>query len=139
LGVVDQYELTAVVGNDFAAGGVKNTSVPNYIYRWTEREVIKTIASYAPYAPPSVLWFHAFEPPIANLKGRKTINGLLLMCAAYPALWLITKVFKRQCNLFGFAVVKPELLRDLFPWVRLENGRPTIDSEWTRARFKDRK
>src|SRR5205814_4551563 len=70
LGVVDEYELTAVVGNDYAFGGVKNTSVPNYIYRCTEREVIKTISSYAPYAPSRVLWFHEFAPPIANLKGQ---------------------------------------------------------------------
>ena len=29
----------------FRAGGVRNTAVPNYVYRWTEREVRKTIAS----------------------------------------------------------------------------------------------
>src|SRR6266496_3290333 len=67
LGVVDEYELTAVIGNDYAFGGVKNSSVPNYIYRWTEREVIKTIASAAPHAKPQALWFHEFAPPIENL------------------------------------------------------------------------
>lgn len=37
MGVVDEYELTAVADNDFAAGGVRNSPVPNYVYRWTER------------------------------------------------------------------------------------------------------
>src|SRR6266705_3058727 len=87
LGVVDEYELTAVIGNNYAFGGVKNSSVPNYIYRWTEREVVKTIASYAPQAPPRALWFHEFAPPIENLKGRRSMKGLLVMYAAYPVLW----------------------------------------------------
>ena len=47
---VDPYELTAVVANGFASGGVRNTAVPNYVYRWTERELEKTIASNAPHA-----------------------------------------------------------------------------------------
>ena len=136
LGVVDEYELTAVVGNDYAFGGVKNTSVPNYIYRWTEREITKTIASYAPYAKPQTFWFHAFEPFIANLKGRKTLKGLLVMYAACPVVWLITKIFKRQCNLFGFAVIKPESPRDLFPWLKLDNDKATINREWVEKNFK---
>ena len=136
LGVVDQYELTAVIGNGYAFGGVKNTCVPNYIYRWTEREVTKTIASYAPHVQPRALWFHEFAPPIANLKGRKTIKGLLAMYAAYPALWLITKIFKRQRNLFGFAVFKPDLSRGLFPWLKLDAGEPTINKEWVETNFR---
>ena len=138
LGVVDEYEITAVVGNDCKFGGVRNTAIPNYIYRWTEREVTKTIASYAPYALPKVLWFHEFKPPLEILKVRKTVKGLLIVYAAYPALWLITKVFKSQCNFFGFAVLKPEMSKDLFPWIRIENDRPAINAEWARERFKAR-
>jgi len=136
LGVVDEYELTAVVGNDYAFGGVKNTSVPNYIYRWTEREITKTIASFAPYSRPKVVCFHAFEPFIGNLKGRRTLKGLLVIYAAYPILWLITKIFKRQCNLFGFAVLKSKLSRDLFPWLKLDNDKATINRQWVEKNFK---
>ena len=136
LGVVDEYELTAVIGNDYAFGGVKNTSVPNYIYRWTEREVIKTIASYAPHARPRALWFHEFAPPIENLKVRKTVKGLIIMYAAYPALWLLTKLFKRQCNLFAFAMLKPDAAQDVFPWIKMQNGKPDIDKDWVEQNFK---
>jgi hypothetical protein len=136
LGVVDEYEITAVVGNDYRFGGVRNTPIPNYIYRWTEREVFKTIASYAPHTKPRVFWFNEFEPPIANLKGRKTAKGLLVMYAAYPVLWLLTKLFKRQCNLFAFAVLKPDLSQNLFPWLKLHDGKPTIHREWVEKNFK---
>ena len=50
-GRVPVYETCAVRSHNFRYGGVRNTGVPNYIYRWTETEVEKTIASYAPHAP----------------------------------------------------------------------------------------
>jgi hypothetical protein len=37
---------------------------------------------------------------------------------ALPALRLLTRVAPGQANLFAFAVVKPELPRDLQPWLR---------------------
>ena len=43
---------------------------------------------------------------------------------------------KSQCNLFGFAVLKPDLSRDQFPWLKLEDGEPTINKEWVVKRFK---
>jgi ubiquinone/menaquinone biosynthesis C-methylase UbiE len=135
LGVVDEYEITAVAGNNLGFGGVRNTSIPNYIYRWTEREVTKTIVSFAPYAPPKILWFHEFKPPFVVLRARKTLRALLLLYAAYPVLWLITRVFKSQCNFFGFAICKPDLEHDLFPWLKLTAGKPTINREWVDQRF----
>ena len=48
LGAVDEYELAAVAAHGFRSGGVANTSTPNYVYRWSEREVEKTVASFAP-------------------------------------------------------------------------------------------
>ena len=135
LGVVDEYEVTAVVGNKLQFGGVANTPVPNYIYRWTEREVTKTIASHAPYTPPRVLWFHEFAPPFAVLRQRKTVKGLFILCIAYPVLWLITRVFKSQCNLLGFAVLKPDLSRELFPWLKLADAKPVINEAWVTERY----
>ncbi len=47
LGVGQQYELAAVAGAGCRSGGQRNTPIPNYVYRWTPREVEKTIRSYA--------------------------------------------------------------------------------------------
>ncbi len=43
----EEYELSAVEKN-ITSGGVDNSNVPNYVYRWTEREVLKLIKSYKP-------------------------------------------------------------------------------------------
>ena len=42
------YELTAVIANNFESGGVRNGSVPNYIYRWNARDMHQATASYMP-------------------------------------------------------------------------------------------
>ena len=43
----EEYELSAVEKN-VISGGVDNTNIPNYVYRWTEREVMKLMKSFRP-------------------------------------------------------------------------------------------
>jgi SAM-dependent methyltransferase len=40
------FETFAVVDNDYVCGGVRNTPIPNYIYRWNEHEVHKVASSF---------------------------------------------------------------------------------------------
>jgi SAM-dependent methyltransferase len=131
IGALEQYELTAVAANHFAAGGVQDTAVPNYVYRWTEREVEKTIASYAPHARHRIVFFHELEVPfsVVDMTGgpvRRTAARVAL-----PALRALTRVAPGQANLFAFAVVKPQLPRDLQPWLRIGGEGPEPD----RSRF----
>jgi SAM-dependent methyltransferase len=110
LGVVDEYELTAVADNGFAAGGVRNTAVPNYVYRWTEREVEKTIASAAPHRRHRFVWFRELELPVSVLE----LSGRGRWRLAAAPLRLVTKAFPKQANLFAFAVFRDGLQ----PWMR---------------------
>ena len=119
LGVVDDYELTAVADNDFAAGGVRNTAVPNYVYRWTEREVEKTIASAAPQRRHRFVWFHELELPVSVLE----LSGKGRWRLAAKPLQLVTKGFPKQANLFAFAVFR----EGLQPWMRDESTPDVAD------------
>jgi len=110
LHVVDEYELTAVADNGFASGGVRNTAVPNYVYRWTEREVEKTIASAAPQRRHRFVWFRELELPVSVLE----LSGKARWRLAARPLKLVTKVFPKQANLFAFAVFR----EGLQPWMR---------------------
>jgi len=110
LHVVDEYELTAVADNGFASGGVRNTAVPNYVYRWTEREVEKTIASAAPQRRHRFVWFRELELPVSVLE----LSGKARWRLAAQPLKLVTKVFPKQANLFAFAVFR----EGLQPWMR---------------------
>ncbi len=40
------YELPAVIASGFQTGGVRDSNIPNYIYRWNAVDVYQTIASY---------------------------------------------------------------------------------------------
>ena len=40
------YEIFSVVYHGFKAGGVRDSCVPNFIYRWNADEVRKTVSSY---------------------------------------------------------------------------------------------
>jgi SAM-dependent methyltransferase len=42
------YELAAVAAQGYLRGGLRDGPVPNYIYRWTGREVSKCVAAYHP-------------------------------------------------------------------------------------------
>jgi SAM-dependent methyltransferase len=136
LKVADEYELTAVVGDEYLYGGVKNTPIPNYVYRWTEREVTKTISSFAPYSRQRIFWYYGFAPPVLLLKGRKNLMGLMIMYVAYPVLWVATKIFKDMGNQFAFVITKPDLSKGIFPWLRLKEGVPEINPEWVEKHFK---
>jgi SAM-dependent methyltransferase len=116
LGAVDEYELAAVADHGLRAGGVANTSTPNYVYRWTEREVEKTIASFAPHARHRIHWFREFELPTVLLELDRSPRARLLRLAA-PAVAALTRILPRQANLFAFAIEKPDPVRDLQPWM----------------------
>lgn len=47
-GVVGWYELAAVVADGYDTGGVDGTGVPNFVYRWTRRDLYKTVATFDP-------------------------------------------------------------------------------------------
>ena len=113
LHVAEEYELTVVASEDFRTGGVSNSAVPNYVYRWTEREVEKTIRSAAPERRHRFVWFRELELPLSILEatGKSTWRF-----ARWPLRAFVT-AFPRQANLFAFAVLKD----DLQPWMKTES------------------
>ena len=134
IGLVDEYELTAVAANDFRSGGVRNSATPNYVYRWTEREVEKTIATYAPHVRHRFLFFREFEIPssIVDMRGRTRAGALR---ALRPVVGAVTRVLPKQANLFAFAVLKPRIPEGLQPWMTVRDDDAVPDESWLRGRF----
>jgi SAM-dependent methyltransferase len=130
-----KYEVASVTHNGLSAGGVGNSRVPNYIYRWTEREVEKTILSYAPYGEPRFYFMYAMRVPWGRLLALKNPLFFTAVVAGMPALKLLFRMFPKQANGFGFAVEKPRLPRDLHPWLSFEDDRISVRDEWMRDRY----
>ena len=42
------YELPAVIDHNYVSGGVRDSGIPNYIYRWDRDQVFQTVSSFMP-------------------------------------------------------------------------------------------
>jgi SAM-dependent methyltransferase len=86
LGLSFPYEIAAVVSNEYRLGGVRNTNVPNFIYRWDENEVTKTassfLAEYEIAVDAEPYW--SFEVDERELAGRTSTRIPKLMKAVGP-------------------------------------------------------
>jgi hypothetical protein len=129
------YEVAAVAGNNLQFGGVRNTAIPNFVYRWTEREVEKTVLCFDPVARPRFHYFYALRVPEEKLRASKNKVMVATARLVIPVLRLATRLFPKLGNGFAFAVEKPVLPRDVQPWLRVAEGRPAIDPAWVRQRY----
>lgn len=139
------FELTAVVDNDYVRGGVRNSQVPNFVFRWNEHEVYKLVSSFIAehtfhlYADP--YWdFNVDEKSLAareqtkiglitGLTGAK--NFIRLLHFAQRVLNTVP-ILRRQGNKFFCCIRKNAELR---PWLKLVRDGEIIFDE----RFQSKK
>lgn len=134
LGFAEEYEVCNVVIEGLGSGGVRNTLIPNYIYRWTEREVTKTIASYAPYAKHNIQFYYDLILPFRALVNRNPFY-LIISLIFYPMAKIVGKLFPKQSNLFAFAIRKPKLSEALVPWLRMKDKTIQLNVPWIGKRY----
>jgi SAM-dependent methyltransferase len=116
-GRVPAYEAAAVRAHNFRYGGVRNTSTPNFIYRWTESEVKKTIASYAPQAAHSITFFYGLRVPSERIPFRSSRMLRWLSPIIEQGVRVTARLWRSQGNQFGFFIRKPTQ-DQLFPWMK---------------------
>jgi ubiquinone/menaquinone biosynthesis C-methylase UbiE len=131
------YEVAAVCHNELEFGGVGNTHIPNYVYRWNEREVEKTILSYAPYGKHRFQYMYALRIPWKRLRSLRNQTFARTIEAGLPALQLMFRVLPKQSNGFAFVVQKPQLPRDLHPWLVMRADHVDVRPEWMNERYAD--
>ena len=121
LGRTPNYEIVGVMSHDFKFGGVNNSPIPNYIYRWTEREFEKTILTHAAAFKHRFYYFYGLTLPEWGLTKRRKII-LKLLALVKPLILLMRVLFKKQCNTFCMVVTKPKVPDDLLPWLEFKDG-----------------
>jgi hypothetical protein len=131
LGYSFPYELAAVADNGHVCGGLRNGPIPNYIYRWTERDVKKAISAYHPERQFAVrthsYWdFYVSEHELLVRKesravawaekiGPRTLLTILHLAQAVLN-WL--PLSRCQGNKLFCAISKHELQ----PWIEVRDG-----------------
>ena len=133
------YETAAVAANRGVAGGVRNTAIANYVYRWTEREIEKTMSSFCPWGRSRFIYRYALRIPWARLEMMNKRGFLWLVRVLQPALQLFFRCFPKQANGFAFIVLKPQVPEDLRPWLEFRDGNVHPSQEWLAAHYDPRK
>ena len=98
-----------------SSSGVAETGVPNFVYRWTEREVLKTIATFDPSRKPTIEYLYDMRIPIQRFarSGNQAMRAVGTVIEPLSCFFAI--VLPSQCNEFAFAIVKSG---ELQPWAR---------------------
>jgi hypothetical protein len=92
LGLSEIYEYSAVKNDD--RGGVDNTNVPNFVYRWTENEVLKLINSYKPLNKYMIYFDYDYH--------FKFLNNIFINFFV----WFFFTIFVNQKNLMSVYIKK---------------------------------
>jgi SAM-dependent methyltransferase len=137
LGFSFPYEVGGVVNNGYI-GGMRNGPIPNYIYRWTEREVIKSVSAYHPERQ-----FHIRTHPYwdfyvndEELLARKETRVAALAQKLGPRNFItllhviqtclnVLPPFQSQGNKFFCAISK----RELQTWIEMRDGQYGVKRE----------
>lgn len=134
LGWTPEYEIEAVVDHDYAAGGVENGPVPNYVYRWTESEVEKVVRSLDPSGPPEIQYLYGLRLPLQRLEMRRNSFLPLVVSALAGVARMGQRLLPRQGNCFGFIIAVPTPESAVFPWI--SRDRSGADPAWCEPRFR---
>jgi len=139
-GIGQQFEHAAVFYNDCSYGGVRNTMVPNYVYRFTRREILKAVECGEPYGPHRFFFTHQMRLPLHQLRGRRNRLVLLAAVGAWPFLKFFTFFIPSLANCFAALVLKPDLPRELYPWLKMKSDMTfEANQEWMATRYRAEK
>lgn len=113
IGLGSDYELEAVALEGGRTGGLRNGPIPNYIYRWTEREVRKTVEAAKPERVNDLRFFYGLQLPDQRLSMASRPKRLVAATAG-RTLQIAQRLFPRLGNQFAFAVLNTGRLK---PWI----------------------
>jgi SAM-dependent methyltransferase len=135
------YELPAVIDHDYQSGGLRDSNIPNFIYRWNRHEVVKTVSSCIPERIFSVrahpYWdFSVTKEELDRRKATRigSITSLigasnfiaLLRVAQLTLNWI--RPLRDQGNKFFCCIDKGEELK---PWMAREGKEIVYNREYS--------
>lgn len=135
LGLGARFEVEAVARHGCVRGGVDDSEIPNHVYRWTERELTKTLASFDPSGPQRVRFFYELSLPYERLALRRSRWRSVFVRLSSPAAKLLARLFPRQCNTLAMVALKPRVPEDLWPWLESGAAGLRFDRRYAARRF----
>jgi SAM-dependent methyltransferase len=138
MGIGQDYEHAAVFANDCRFGGVRNSPIPNFIYRFTEGEIRKMLLCLDPTLKLDFRFEHHLKVPWGQLQTRKSGFKLAFVRCAQPMLFaahaLMPKVFGNQ---IAAVALKPKA-NGLHPWLVRRGNEVAVNEEWLSSKYVER-
>ena len=131
LGLVPEYEIDAILKD--GTGGVENSHIPNFIYRWNKAEIIKTVNTFLPHTQNKFHFFHHYEIPIARLKRSKSLFIKMALPLVFMSKFILKFFFPSQANEFGILIEKGQKLH---PWLSGTPHNPSLNKTYLRKNYK---
>jgi SAM-dependent methyltransferase len=85
-------------------GGVEESGIPNYVYRWNEREIYKTLSSYEPEIQHEILF--NYENDLENPGIQRGIEKRISIKVLKIFIKFFFIIFKKQQNLLSIYIDK---------------------------------
>jgi len=119
-----KYEIAAVSAHEGNAGGVANTEIPNFIYRFNKNDIRKIAFTLLPWTAPQIMFETALR--VSFNRFDKLENALLkysfrVFCSLIVPL---SKLFPFLCNNIAFAI-NVQTTQPLHPWL-FRDGHDTV-------------
>jgi SAM-dependent methyltransferase len=130
------YELEPAFLSGGKFGGYRNGPIPNYVYRWTEREFEKVVKSYQPAYHVNFKYFYCLQVPLQRFAmARSSIfrfAGRLLNGVSK----IFPYVLPRQGNQFAMVAIKTDVLQ---PWLTIDGGNLQFREELMAKKYDKQK
>jgi len=133
LGLVSEFEWNGILDSGGTRGGVDDRPVPNYVYRWTRREVEKLVRSLEPSHEPSLSYvseWNFYYRRLARRLARTPFGKLppsVLETGCRVAVRVANAAFGRQGNSLAAIIRKDDA--ELQPWMRATRDGLVFDVE----------
>jgi SAM-dependent methyltransferase len=128
-----EYETEPALLSGGALGGYRNTPIPNYVYRWNEREFEKAVLSYMPQTEINFKYHYGYTLPRQRLMmSANPIVRSLVVPVDVVAKGFET-FFPKQGNSFAMIASFTPTLK---PWLRArEDGELEVDLDYLAQKY----
>jgi SAM-dependent methyltransferase len=138
------YELPAVIHHKYLSGGVRDSCVPNFIYRWNQNEIFKTVSSFIPEREFTLdlypYWDFNVDGIDLALRTQTRIrmitrllgvDGFLKVARSVQRILNRIPFMRKQGNKFFCCIEKR---KELKPWLVRQGNRVSFNREFGRTR-----
>jgi len=115
------YEWYTIMDHNLERGGVDDLPIPNYVYRWTRREVEKLVRSLDPAHVPFLEFITKWDFNYERVRRRlryivpRFLPSWLMAGICWVPVFLFNMALSRYGNVFFVRIEKREIEQ---PWIK---------------------